>query len=1784
MTHRPRRTFALGFLSVVLMTSLIAVPLPAAAVPVPAPSGTRGGDVLIDDDAHSLADAGWTLQHAPRAGNYITDAANSLGNPAAVTMKEVIRGQYLLYSAADGLSNTIKKTLPIGGGAWTIDFQARFADLATPSANPTWNGFTIDTIADGRRFRVTFNGEASRFAVQISEGGSTYRSDTIATAGTGLHDWGIAYDGATTISVSMDGVLVARSSAVTLTSGNADQVILYNSTTALASGTNEVYLDSFRFTKGGTHRFSETTLSDDAVSLAASEWSAASPPQTDLYVTDHATTLGNPAQVPLTSVPNGQYILVGDSATAAAGTASVTRPVPLGVDQWAVSLRARIVDLTAGAGSGFGVEIIADHQAFTLALSGDGVLTARRGTTHQQQAVVLPSDDQFHTWTVSGDGHGGIYVGLDDILVAQFSGIGEPSTDGDRLSLSTAVTAGATGRTEVALDSITARSGWMPSWADAAADPYSTANATQLLLDFAERMTDSGWESGGAFSANNHIADFHAGYDPANSWLSAVPQGRFRLLADAADTWSSITKPLAFGSAPWMLEADLRIVDLVTPTASGDVAGVTFEVYANSRLSRVRLHSMTNGVLTVSIQQDDTGAMQSTQVTMPADEDVHQWGIGFDGASTITVVLDGGVVAAATGVTTAGTGADRLVIRNDAKSIAAGRNHVEIDKIVAAKGRIAEWVHTAIDDDAGSLATAGWARSTAPVEGNYITDHPVSLGNPHGVQMLPVDAGQYLFSSTTSGLYSSITKTAFIGAGAWYTQLNARIEELPTPSTNLAWRGFSMDLFAAATRFRVSFHSLDASGDMKISLLKPGSGVQTATVSAPADGGFHAWGIRYDGSSALTIDLDGAIVAEFTYAVVAGTGTDRLVLYADTTNLSSGATEVYVDRIRVLRNLVPRLHDPDPEVTTTLDDPADSMQNAGWTQVAPKTGTYITDSTNSLGNPAGVPLASVPAGQYLVYGDDSAASGTYTTATRTTPFGSGAWTFRFDAKILDLAKPTTNLLSRGLAFSVFAGGRRFNVSLSGYDAAAGTVKAFIGNDVANQFTEQTVFLPEGDVFNRWELVYDGAGTLHLGMNEATVISSRTTGIAATGSDRIVITNFAKDATTTGTNNVLFDRFTVRRGLVPEWTRFFPSVSGVSIQPGADSSSVPIVVNVTGVDPAWFDDPTVTVRARLLDGTTQLSTASVPLTAPTVTLDLTAPGHTGETRLSVEIRKDGTTADRIDKTIDLVSSSETLLPDGSATSSPGVVHLFDDVGAMRNTAAQPAAAAGWHEAPFSYRGLDPSASGNELTLIETTPSSTPLQLPAQLHGWFAVYVGYASGTDGFQVEAEGTTKAVTFPDKSAAGYSEQALREEFVMAADFDGSAPIFTPTPGQTARIAYVRLRGMTADDIALYNTPDEGAAGKRVIYNNDGYTHFTSLKYNSAASLTERAVGLYEGQDVGAIDWAAGTTMQLNYASAHAGIPFDGFGEDDPHMREIDLYAKAMIRNIHGETGQWAPAVLASAADAAGMDFNVSLRMEAFYSENLSFLNGKTYEQFITPADDARQLAADGTTRGYRLSYDNESFRDYVKDVLAEAAAFPGVDGVNLDFCRYPNVFGNELTDVATRKARITALISEIRALLPGTTISVRIPYSNYEGYGLDPQAWVDQDLIDILIPSNVSTEDFFDISPFVTMVSGSSVKLYGGIVADLGGGDLTKEQEAILRNGGTIPALKKRLGLTQYQERAHELYEAGVDGLYIFNSWWNDVGQFGLLGDKVEVRKWHHFDSFSQQIENSIFIQTPS
>ncbi|MBZ9634759.1 hypothetical protein [Clostridium sp. FP1] len=99
------------------------------------------------------------------------------------------------------------------------------------------------------------------------------------------------------------------------------------------------------------------------------------------------------------------------------------------------------------------------------------------------------------------------------------------------------------------------------------------------------------------------------------------------------------------------------------------------------------------------------------------------------------------------------------------------------------------------------------------------------------------------------------------------------------------------------------------------------------------------------------------------------------------------------------------------------------------------------------------------------------------------------------------------------------------------------------------------------------------------------------------------------------------------------------------------------------------------------------------------------------------------------------------------------------------------------------------------------------------------------------------------------------------------------------------------------------------------------------------------------------------------------------------------------------------------------------------------------------------------------------------------------------------------------------------------------------------------------------------------TNVKLYIGICANVSGSDLTKEEEKYLQAGYEIPK-RTSLALNHYLLRAREVYKAGAEGVFLFNTSSailidnNSPEISKLLSDKVALEKWYNF-SYEQPMK---------
>ncbi len=197
-------------------------------------------------------------------------------------------------------------------------------------------------------------------------------------------------------------------------------------------------------------------------------------------------------------------------------------------------------------------------------------------------------------------------------------------------------------------------------------------------------------------------------------------------------------------------------------------------------------------------------------------------------------------------------------------------------------------------------------------------------------------------------------------------------------------------------------------------------------------------------------------------------------------------------------------------------------------------------------------------------------------------------------------------------------------------------------------------------------------------------------------------------------------------------------------------------------------------------------------------------------------------------------------------------------------------------------------------------------------------------------------------------------------------------------------------------------------------------------------------------------------------------------------------------------------------------------------------------------------------VNYGHAEVRERAYGFIDEVCRNYDVDGIELDFFRHPVFFkhtsqglpvGDEERDCMTDLMRkIQTLIREVgmkrgRPLLVAVRTPDDVSYCNT--IGLEIERWMAEGLIDIFIPSAYIRLNSWEYS--VRLAHQYGVKIYPGLSES--------------RVGGGHHADPLRSSDECYRARALNAWDAGADGVYIFNLFdpqrriWNEMGEPDVL-----------------------------
>ncbi len=181
-------------------------------------------------------------------------------------------------------------------------------------------------------------------------------------------------------------------------------------------------------------------------------------------------------------------------------------------------------------------------------------------------------------------------------------------------------------------------------------------------------------------------------------------------------------------------------------------------------------------------------------------------------------------------------------------------------------------------------------------------------------------------------------------------------------------------------------------------------------------------------------------------------------------------------------------------------------------------------------------------------------------------------------------------------------------------------------------------------------------------------------------------------------------------------------------------------------------------------------------------------------------------------------------------------------------------------------------------------------------------------------------------------------------------------------------------------------------------------------------------------------------------------------------------------------------------------------------------------------------------VNYALPEVRDYVLSVFGEVCRNYNIDGVELDFFRHLAFFKSAMEGNPATEEEIAAmneLVRRVRALteeeglkrgrpiLVAVRVPDSIPYARV--VGLDIETWLKEKWVDLLIPGG-----YFRLNPWqssIVLGRQHGVPVYPSL------------DDPRIPAPEFAPSVRLRKNFLAYRGRALEAWEAGADGIYLFN-----------------------------------------
>ena len=439
------------------------------------------------------------------------------------------------------------------------------------------------------------------------------------------------------------------------------------------------------------------------------------------------------------------------------------------------------------------------------------------------------------------------------------------------------------------------------------------------------------------------------------------------------------------------------------------------------------------------------------------------------------------------------------------------------------------------------------------------------------------------------------------------------------------------------------------------------------------------------------------------------------------------------------------------------------------------------------------------------------------------------------------------------------------------------------------------------------------------------------------------------------------------------------------------------------------------------------------------------------------------------------------------------------GTPRSALSDRAEAGRWRMLPYETDTL-----AGVMLRADPETAAAAVTCPLGVSGWHAVSIGLYAVHSGEQVivlvrlSGEQTfTKLAWFE----AQRNEQGnIKEFFWRVADLTGHDLVLAQlllrtapgdAPGATscprARVAYVKLVPLDAEEVRIVQQERAERGTRRLYLFNDAHGLHANLRATTPEAI-RRELEPFRDTDFGRVYWECGMGDLLYYPGSAGRIPtFDGL--TDFHSPNARYHCECW--RIFHDQGLDPFRIARDYAREIGLEFHTSYRVAGFKfpSDHDHFDHG---DSFYDRHPELRGTARSGDTTP-RLSYAYAETRRFAVDLLREVASTYDVDGVSLAYNRRPPLveyepsivsgfrdeFGldpHRLDDGDRRwlsyRARVlTGFMREVRAAMDRIeheqgrrriAVSAVVMASEEENLlmGMDLPAWIEQGLVDTIIP----------------------------------------------------------------------------------------------------------------------------